>query len=176
LARWRLPGHPGKTAQRVLRRLHDLAGVVAPRVQAALLSTVFNRWTTKRRFQQDAAEGCLLRCGGADAIEHYLRCRVVRRFAAVRLGLHYEPDEAWELLLLAKCPWRASQSRDLWALVALLHYVVYRTTNALRRSDPLPEAEVHRAFQQALVEGTRGHDSSMRLVARAHVRALLPRQ
>ena len=63
LARWHLPGFPRLVAGRVLGRLRDLAGRVPPRVQAAVLGSLFNRWVTGRRFQRRYEGGCLLGCG-----------------------------------------------------------------------------------------------------------------
>ena len=165
LQRWRLPGFPGRVARAVHRRFCLLRQAIAPRVHAAVLSSLFNRWTTRRRFQQDGEFGCLLGCGGADALEHYLRCPEVRRVAAVNLGLHCPSSDFWPLMLLAECPAGLADGEPTWSRVALLHYTAYRTTNALRhrRGPPLSTMEVRRALHQGLLEGVRGHRRSQRI-------------
>ena len=92
LARWQLEGPAGVITRRVLANLRRLKALVAPRVSAACLSTLWNRWTTARRFQQRAAacNRCVLGCGGTaeDSIEHYARCATMRAAARgmLRLG------------------------------------------------------------------------------------------
>ena len=113
---------------------------------------------------------CLL-CGrGEDSIEHYICCPVTRTFAADRLRLSYEHNEAKQLLLFAAAPPRLSTLNDLWQRAALLLYAVYRTTNAIRHGAAAQGQEVSRALSQALVEATRGHPSSMALLSQIWTR------
>ena len=79
LARWRLSGLERRNAEVVLKRFMALRCDIAPRVHVAVLSSLYNRWTTRRRFQRNYSDGCLLGCGGDDAVEHYLRCQHVRK-------------------------------------------------------------------------------------------------
>ncbi len=77
LSRWRLPGMPRANAVRMQRNLQRLGGLVPPRVCAAVFGTAWNRWCTRRRFQQRASSsnickfGCSLRF--EDSLEHYSR-------------------------------------------------------------------------------------------------------
>ena len=169
LQRWRLPGFPGRTARAVHRRFCLLRGCVAPRVHVAVLSSLFNRWTTRRRFQQDGTSRCLLGCGGDDALEHYLRCPEIRRAATTDLGIDCDPSDFWSCMMLAECPPRMTDGRSTWTLVALLHYAAYRTTNAIRqRAGPvLSQTEIRRAIHQALIEAVRGHPRSREVWRRA---------
>jgi len=68
---------PRIVADRVLRRIRYLAACVPPRVLAAVVSTIWNRWTTARGFQKRFTPACccLLGCPrrAEDPIEHYLR-------------------------------------------------------------------------------------------------------
>ena len=69
---------PAWQCRRAALLLRALGAMVPPRVQAAVFSTMWNRWTTARRFQNRAK--CLLGCAGCaqDSIEHYCRCPTVR--------------------------------------------------------------------------------------------------
>lgn len=107
--RWRglpfgLYGLPGHYSPRIFRRLADLAALVAPRVHAAVFTTMWNGWCTHRRFQQrrKASNACLFLCGGGaeDAVEHYCRCPVVKRVAAHTLRFSYQDEGALTLWLL----------------------------------------------------------------------------
>ena len=168
LARWHLAGFPRRVAATVLRRFRALRPLVAPRVHIATFGTLYNRWTTARRFQQSYEGTCWLGCGGDDSIEHYLRCSHGRAFARAQLGLDYSPSEMWGLLMLAELPSGAADTDDLWTRVALQHYVLYRTTHRLRHLPPpcLPLGEVWRALQQSLAEAVRGHPRSLQALRR----------
>ena len=65
-------------AMRCNRNLQWIGAQLPPHVGNAAVSTIWNRWTTKRRFQ--GAGRCLLGCGNqtGDSIEHYCRCVAVR--------------------------------------------------------------------------------------------------
>ena len=164
LERWHLPGFPRVTAAGVIRRLHDLRRLVPPRVQVAVLSIFYNRWATARRFQRDAAGKCCLGCGGDDAVEHYLRCRIARQFAATHLGLNASGSEMWSLLLLADRPPHLPDNEKTLGLAAMLVYVLYRATNALRRLPPQGGGEVQRVMRQVLFEAVRGHARAQKLM------------
>jgi hypothetical protein len=55
---------PAWQAERTLRNLHELSSLVTPRVWSAVFSTIWNRWTTARRFQQRESSNnvCALGC------------------------------------------------------------------------------------------------------------------
>ena len=170
LSRWNLPGYPRIVAARVLARLQGLRNCVAPRVHVAVLSTLFNRWATGRRFQRRDLSGCMLGCGGEDSVEHYLRCNIGRDFAARRLGLFIAPEDAWSVLMLAAGRDQISDDPALLIRIALFHYTLYRATNALRHAAPAAPDTVRRVLQQSLIEGVRGHQRSRRELARVFAR------
>ena len=159
LLRWNLPGAPLRVDRRVLRRLEALRGLVPPRVSAAALSTLWNRWCTCRHFQRRGL--CVLGCPSAeDSIEHYGRCPIIRQFASSFLhlrmdhacGLAYVLFAAPELdepLILTRC--------------AVLVYAAWRTTESVRRRrGPASVEDCRRALQQAAREAVRGHPVAAR--------------
>ena len=152
LHRWGLPGYPRLVTERILRRLRSLGGVAQPRVQVAVLGTLFNRWPTRRRFQQPSEGHCALGCGGEDAIEHYLKCPVARRFLRDHLRLDVTVDEMPRLCFLCSPPAGEGDTRSLWCGVGRFVYAMYRTTNALRRQPVAGEDQVRRALLTALHE------------------------
>ena len=133
LERWKLSGFPRRCVPRVLSALGRLAGLVPPRLHVAVLSSLFNRRVTDRRFQRHGGV-CRFGCGGDDSIEHYLRCARLHDFGARRLGLHLRAEERWEVLLLAPARDASFHGCNDGALqrVAVLHYVGYRGLNTLR--------------------------------------------
>ena len=91
LARWRLGGGQAATERTVLRNLEELRVLVPPRVSEAVLSTMWHRWTTARRYQ-DLGAARYVRvqsCEGdaEDSIEHYWACPVMRRTATALLRI-----------------------------------------------------------------------------------------
>ena len=89
MGRWKLhsdqpimnmPGEltPAWTCTRALSNLRRLHHIVTPRVSAACWGTLWNRWTTARRFQQrqSAKNRCVFSCSprAEDSIEHYAFC------------------------------------------------------------------------------------------------------
>ena len=52
VARWKMEGVVAHTSIRILTRLRELNRLVAPRVQSAMFSTLWNRWCIPRRFQR----------------------------------------------------------------------------------------------------------------------------
>ena len=66
-----------------------LRRLVPPRVKAAVLGMILNRWTTGRRMKglRGQVGCCVLGCSrtAADSIEHYTRCRAIRTWMRARL-------------------------------------------------------------------------------------------
>ena len=169
LERWQLDGNSRILADRVLPRLQDLRKMVPPRVQAAAFSTLWNRWTTTRRFQQVTSPhtGCLLGCAATrdlDSIEHYLRCPVVIEAAKVKLGMHLTPETSWDHLLLAGSVPDGQHAESWWARCALVLYATYRTTNAARHQGAMSPHTAIAALKQAFYEGAKNHAQATRLV------------
>ena len=153
---WRLVGPPAHTSRRTHANLRRLRGLVPPRIRAAVLSTVFNRWTTDRRMRalRGQQRTCLLGCpGAADAVEHYLQCPVLRCWMATRLGIRGLPFsmERWMFAL----PLTDRQLR----LTAVSVYVMYRLVNHLRHNSNNDRDYQMRFMNQLLHEAVRDNGS-----------------
>lgn len=171
LLRWRLPGFPGRIARRVAVQLARLRQLAPPRVRAAALSTIFNRWVSDRRMRsrRRGTGLCKLQCSAtaADSVEHYFRCPVWLEWQRRRLGDCLR-DHGLRHGVLA-----APMSDGQLCRQAIGNYVLYRGTNHLRRHRFAPRANVqeyiHQHLDQLLHEGTR--DS---LVLRRYCRLPFP--
>ena len=155
-----MPGRPAIIANRAVRRLQSLSALTPLRVCAAMLSTLWNRWTTKRRFQQRGR--CVLLCSetAVDCIEHYASCPAVRN-AGLRhrnLRLRPWPNALPDFLGLAGPPLRQHPSDSELARGALLIYATYMATNAARHKPPANMLEAEQMIHQAILEGAKGHD------------------
>jgi hypothetical protein len=165
IRRWGLPGLPHRTSARILRQLVKLRKLCQPRIVAAALSTIWNRWTTERRMTHGGGHhrGCLLGCSptAADSIEHYFQCRFVREWRDKRLPPIVRSHGLQEALLAT--PMNDVQLKNQ----GLLTYVVYRTTNDLRHQTGLPHPPprdfVVQYMNQMVHEGLRGGDTSLNL-------------
>jgi hypothetical protein len=116
-----------RSARFVALNLKLLNGNVLPRVQAAVLSTLCNRWTTARRFQQrnrPCAFGCAT---GEDRLEHYCCCTRVLQWAWQNLGLHPDRCRGIGRWTFSTC----ELSKRACILQALLVYVAYNAYNCL---------------------------------------------
>ena len=149
----------GHAAPRIVRNLRRLRKLVPARAQAAVVSTLYNRWTTDNRMRslRVGRNLCLLGCAcpQSDDIKHYLRCPQFRGWADTRLGLRL-PDathlDTWMLAEKRMDPLRLRQ-------VSVAVYVLYRTVNHLRHAAPPDNTtETYRRhyMNQLLHEATRG--------------------
>lgn len=149
-----------RQAARSLARLKELHSLVPPRVLAAAIGCMWNRWPTSRRKQRRGCQ-CLLGCGvGEDSVEHYNGCRLTRLAARRWLGMEFRvslPMEHW--MLVAPTCSEVEEVPGWWGRIALLQYAVQRVTNAARDGHRvrLAEVEILRALRQGLLEGARGH-------------------
>ena len=155
----------GKGQQTNLRKLQYLSDWVAPRVCAATFSTLWNRWTTARRFQKRNLDcnRCVLGCGGEaeDSLEHYSRCKVVRAVAGTILKIGTDEDDTKDWFFLnGKC---SVEGEDL-ACLALLHYASYNATNDYRRNGIRDPERARDAMVQHLRNAVRGHSASTKLL------------
>ena len=151
---------------RILHRLHNLRNKVPPRVMAAYFSSLWNRWTTTRRFQQPVAP-CLLGCHsatGEDSLEHYLRCPIALEVARRRLRLALTPSTSWTHFLLAAKDTGTCHPSTWWVRCILIIYATYVTVNAAKHTRPLHSAAASRALRQALYEAAKGHASATRTI------------
>ena len=162
IVRWELPPNHRTAAERALRHLRGLKGGVAPRVSAAVLSTIWNRWCTARRHQcrHTIHNRCLLGCPGhaEDSIEHYARCPVVKEYHARALRIR----EEW--LLPGWVGTEFGMSEDKKTLYAVGALAVYTTTNQARHTGKLSREEALHALVQAGKEAVVGHEQSMEVL------------
>jgi hypothetical protein len=167
LERWRLLGPAGIVARKVLRRLLALRGLVAPRVAAACFSTIWNRWTTERRFQRrsSASNQCVFGCGGnaEDALEHYRHCAIIRSFAWRSCRIRYGADTFF--LAGEGEPW-VGDNGDALVLMAITIYASYVVYNEGKHNGGWTEGTVQRALEQAARNAVRGHAHSQRVLDR----------
>ena len=164
LQRWIPALRPRITASRALSRLALLASRVPPRVNAAVLSTMWNRWATARRCQYEAP--CCLGCSltAQDSLEHYTCCPIVRQAAHTKLRLQLRPwpHAMGDFLLVTTPPCTdatVGQERILIRM-ALLLTATYRVTNATRHKPPRGPHEARDMMHQALWEAAKKHPTS----------------
>ena len=89
-------------------------------------------------------------------MEHDAICPIVNKFAKDKLALRFRfapQREYWFMTTTDDCD---NTQDQYWSGVSLLHYAVHTATNAIRFSEAIPEAEVHRALWQAALEGSKG--------------------
>jgi hypothetical protein len=145
----------------VVKQLRQLRQLVPPRVSAAVLSTIFNRWTTARRMRHSRRSDttCLLGCSptAADSIEHYVNCPIWHRWQKARLG------DRLEQTILAHIMLATPMKKTRISLQAAGVYVLYRTVNHLRHQPPMPQDRrneyVWHYMHQTLHEAIKGHAS-----------------
>ena len=166
IKRWNLTGPSVAVAARIMDRLRFLQPLVPPRVQAAVFSTLWNRWTTARRFQTRGVP-CLLGCDchtSEDSVEHYLRCPLVLSTAATRLRLNLCPDTSFESLMFSRQPPPGVFHRSWYLRCAVLVYSVYRVTNTARHRGQLNPTLSKDALKEGIYEAVRAHPGAMRCV------------
>ena len=134
-----------------------------PRIQAAMFSTMWNRWSTTHRYQQKASD-CLLGCGfeGGDRIEHYCRCGIVKDLCRKRLNINPDMFANLHSFTLTSPHIR---TRSILCMVGLLNYATYKAVNNIRhRNKGVPcSADVGRdALAQAVREGAMGHQFAIK--------------
>ena len=152
----RTPAWQGRRASHLLQ---VLGGLSPPRVQAAVFSTLFNRWTTARRFQGHAR--CLFGCGDGseDSIEHYCRCGAVR--AVFQRKLRLDPGVFCNLHTFLLVNPRI-RSKEVLSVLGLAIYAVYTCTNTMRHRGRCDFEVAVDAITQAVREGAKGHRVAMR--------------
>ena len=152
---------PEWQSRRAALLLKTLGALVPPRVQAAVFSTMWNRWTTARRFQSRAK--CLFGCAGCaqDSIEHYCKCPAVRTVCQRMLRLDAECFCNLHTFILVN-PRIASM--ETLTTVALLVYGAYTASNHIRfHGGPPPDSAVE-AIMQAVREGAKGHANATKVL------------
>ena len=161
---------PGSTRQRTpawqaIRahcNLRSLRKISPPRLQGAVFSTLWNRWTTERRMHQTRYGRCLIcrKEGTADSIEHYTKCAFTQRLYATKLNLDpavFANMHAWTLC----SPHIVTEEQLLGVGIAI--YAVYNTTNRLRhnaRAHSLNEEDRFQMLAQSIKEAVKGHEQA----------------
>jgi hypothetical protein len=149
-------------AHKCHKALTWLARHVPPRVWAAVLSTLHNRWCTSRRFQhRTPAHFCRLGCGLAhgDALEHYAGCKTLR----IVFRNHLRDLQPGDTCLPHWLGLRSDSPAD-WLRHALHCYAAYRTVGSLAplsapHNASAPEAA--RMLKQFWKDGTKGLASAL---------------
>ena len=150
---------PAWQARRTHCNLRSLKEIAPPRVQSAVFSTIWNRWTTERRMHQTSRHRCLLCRKGdtSDSIEHYAKCAFTRRLYATKLNMEpalFANMHAWTLC----SPYIRSEEQLLGVGIAI--YAVYTTTNRLRchnQTHQLSQEDRYQMLAQSAKEAVKGH-------------------
>ena len=149
--------------------------LVSPRVCAACFSTIWNRWTTARRFQRRhlACNRCALGCeGGAeDSVEHYVHCPVVAHVASRYLRLRINFNNAKSLFLLSHT---TCEDSTTLSCAAILVYATYCATNHYRQKGGASFGTAADALEQHCRQAVEGHSSSAALLDGRWVAEPLP--
>ena len=153
---------PAWQARRALASLQLLKQLTPPRVCAAALSTIWNRWCTNRRFQKRhlKTNRCLLGCSNTaeDSIEHYFHCEVAQDIMRRRLNL---PPQLFSNLHSGLLCNANIKTTDQLTAIALLNYALYNTTNYLRHNPGTPADQIPDMLTQHLREGAKHHPNAM---------------
>ena len=163
LASFAIQGNLRTTVIQCLGALRDLKLLVPPRVSAAVLRTMFNGWTSDKRFQKSSH--CKLGCHGfmdEDCIEHYSICPTVVQFARsfLNLGVQNFTPGVGDFVTLGLN--RGTLEDSTLALKAILVYSVYRTSDMYRRKGAATQEDATQALQQFAKEAVRGHPRAQR--------------
>jgi len=152
---------PAWQSRRALASLQLLQQLVPPRVCAAALSTLWNRWCTHRRYQKRfcATNRCMLGCGNTaeDSIEHYFHCRVTQDILQRQLNL---PPPLFANLHSGLLCNANIQTKDQLTSVALLIYGLYSTTNRIRHTSGILASQVPDMLVQYIREGAKHHPNA----------------
>ena len=179
LERWHLPGPPAHVARRVLDRLGRLQSLAPPRVCAAYLGTLWNKWTTARRYQQreSIANRCRLGCApngsdtcerfAEDSLEHYASCAVTRDVAWICLRIDLRSgigstSQALETFLMTGKMATIEDPDSRLLRGAILVYASFMTFNLARAHGGLTPQQAREAMMQYTVSGVRGHTRATR--------------
>ena len=149
-----------------MKRLPEVAKLVTPWVQTAVLKTLWNGWTTASRFQIEAA--CVLKCSEAtdalgqfvaqDKIEHYLVRPYTRYLLHEQFGLPVESASMQNLLLVAD---GLMEHPHKVTLLAITCYVVMRATNHFRKQAPSSPQVILDFLEEASKAAVSGHRPSL---------------
>ena len=155
---------PNWQARCAHQRLKTLAKLTTPRVHAAVFGATWNRWCTRRRYQQRGRCRLCQQPHSEDSIEHYAYCSSVRKLAAQRLRLCCTTQVNIHTFT---CTNPLLRTQEQLTRAALLIYSTYRALNHQRQSkNPLQADELYNAMCQWVVEGARGHTRTCQTLAK----------
>ena len=163
IARFDFSDRSRTQAYRGLIAFDKLRVLVPPRVVAAVFSTIWNRWTTARRFQRRDTPSniCCLGCASPaeDSLEHYARCSVLRDFASQRL--RYSPQDGTFLP-----DWCGARLLDdsTRTKAAIMAYIAYRASNTARHQGGLQREAAIQCLGQLLHDAVRNHSLAATVV------------
>ena len=165
-SRWHFDGRPRQLADRRATFVGHCQRHTTPRVRAAIWATLWNRWTTARRFQQRwaASNVCVFGCSPSaeDSIVHYCRCRLVIAAHKRFLRLHPAADGS---LLEGWIFGGAENDPQVHTRYALGAYATYRAFNQFRFNGGSGDSFFYDVFNQLLKEGAMRHTSSEKALA-----------
>ena len=146
------------------RHLHELGSQVTPRVQAAVFRTLWNAWTTERRFQRrhGPANVCAFRCShtAEDSIEHYCRCPIVMGVARKFLRIEYPLQEGLNVWTL-NSHW--VECNDIMRRVAILVYGTYTAFNSIKHKGITDSQQAQECIVQSCRQGVTGSAKCTRM-------------
>ena len=156
MARWNLSGIPRITANRWGRAMDTLKKLVPPRISASVLRTIWNGWSTSRRFQ--AHSRCVFRCSdsASDSLEHYALCPLVHEFGrkCLNIGTAADCNDRGHFLML--CLNQRNLDKATLARRAIWIYAVYRAFLLYQRNYEEGD-DVVETMKQFTRLGVRGH-------------------
>ena len=144
-----------------------MPSLVAPRVSAAVLRTLFNGWVTERRFQRWGP--CRFGCREAeDSIEHYACCPVVLKFGKGFLQLVDVLESPKERVarFVSLGSWFGRVSDADLTRRAILVFAVYRSFLLHKHMPDCTVRAAGEALPQFAREAVRNHARSRRHVCR----------
>ena len=170
IASFAIQGNLRTTVIQCSGALRDLKSLVPPRVSAAVLRTIFNGWTSDRRFQKSSH--CKLGCHGfmdEDSIEHYAICPTVVQFARSFLNLKGQDfiPGVGDFVTLGLNSGTVEEAK--LALKAILVYSVYRTSDLYRRKGATSQETATQALQQFAKDAVRGHPKAQSALCHSYL-------
>jgi len=163
---WALAGPPAHIVARVHKHMQKLPHLVAPRVCAAVLRSVFNGWCSRRRFQErDHPDNiCVLGCGGGaeDCIEHYCRCPALLDTLKNRLRVNLPIEKALSFWVMNE---PCLDLDDMLVCSAIINYAGYMATNKFRNTKRASDHDTARnAINQFVTQSAIGHPATARFL------------
>ena len=164
-SRWPKPIFERLAVNRMMEILARVRRLVTPRVAAAVLRTIFNGWTTDRRFQRRGH--CRFGCQDAeDSIEHYAACTFIRQFSQRFLGLPNVLEAVRDRVarFVSLGAWMEVPDDTELTKRAVLVYAVYRAFLLHKHTPGCTASTARQALPQLAREAVRYHQASRQRV------------